>query len=172
MTGVETLFSWIEQTALSNWITGPSMLGFPAILSAHTLGMAFLAGTNAGVDLRLLGVADRVPLTALEKFYPVMWLALAVNFASGTLLFIGYPYKAATNPVFYLKLALIAVALYVAVRIRREVLRAPDPGAPVTKKRAQRLAIVSLVCWAGVITAGRLLAYTYTWLRVGVANNF
>ena len=26
----------------------------------------------------------------------------------------------------------------------------------------------SLVCWAASITAGRLLAYTYSWLLVGV----
>jgi hypothetical protein len=29
----------------------------------------------------------------------------------------------------------------------------------------RRLAIASLVCWGGAITAGRLLAYTYTRLR-------
>jgi hypothetical protein len=97
LTTIETIFDWIEHTPLSDWITGPSMLGFPTILSAHTLGMGFLAGTSAGIDLRLLGVAARVPITALEKFYPVMWLALSVNFTSGTLLFIGYPYKAVTN---------------------------------------------------------------------------
>jgi len=172
LTTIEAIFASIEQTALSEWVSGPSMLGFPTILSAHTLGMGFLAGTSAGIDLRLLGVAHRVPLSALEKFYPVIWLALVVNFASGTLLFIGYPYKAVTNPVFYLKLTLVAVAVYLAVRIRSDVLRAADPSAPDAQKRAQRLAIASLVCWAGAIAAGRLLAYTYTWLRVGMPNNF
>ena len=28
--------------------------------------------------------------------------------------------------------------------------------------RLRRLAMVSLACWAGAVTAGRLLAYTYT----------
>ena len=172
MTPIEMLFSWIEQTSLSEWISGPSMLAFPTILAAHTLGMGFLAGTSAGIDLRLLGVANRVPLSALEKFYPVMWLALVVNFASGTLLFIGYPYKAVTNPVFYVKLALIAAAIYLALRIRRDILRAPDTDQLVAQRRARLLAVASLVCWAGVITAGRLLAYTYSWLRVGMPNNF
>lgn len=169
---IESVFAWIEGTPLSDWITGPSMLAFPTILSAHTLGMGFLAGTNAGIDLRLLGVAGRVPISLLEKFYPVMWLALVVNFASGTLLFIGYPYKAVTNPVFYVKMALVVAAVYLAVRIRREVLRAPDPDDAATHMRAKWLAIASLSCWAGVITAGRLLAYTYNWLRVGIPNNF
>jgi hypothetical protein len=172
LTPIEAAFSWVENTPLSLWIRGESMLGFPTILSAHTLGMGFLAGTSAGIDLRVLGVADRVPLSALEKFYPVMWLALAVNFISGTLLLIGYPYKAFTNPVFYIKLALIALAVYLVVRIRNDVLRRPSMESAAALPHARRLAIISLACWAGAILAGRLLAYTYTWLRVGVQQSF
>ena len=172
MTPIENAFDWLEHTPLSMWVRGESMLAFPTILSAHTLGMGFLAGTSAGIDLRLLGVANRVPISALQSFYPVMWLALAVNFLSGTLLFIGYPYKAATNPLFYIKLALIAVAVTLAVRIRNRVLRQPDLEAAAVLRRGRTLAAISLGCWAGVIFAGRLLAYTYSWLLVGMPNNF
>lgn len=172
MTPLEAGFDWLEHTSLSMWMRGESMLAFPAILSAHTLGMGFLAGTSAGIDLRLLGVANRVPLSALAKFYPIMWLALAVSFASGTLLLIGYPYKAFTNPLFYVKLALIAVAVYLVVRIRRQVLVYPDPLPDNVLRNGRLLAIVSLGCWAGVIATGRLLAYTYSWLLVGMPNNF
>jgi hypothetical protein len=74
--------------------------------------------------------------------------------------------------VFYVKMALVVGAVYLAVRIRREILRAPDPNKPSVVNRAKVLAMVSLGCWIGVITAGRLLAYTYNWLRVGIPNNF
>jgi hypothetical protein len=172
MTPLEIVCAWIESTSLSMWIRGESMLAFPSILSAHTLGMGFLAGTSAGMDLRLLGFANRIPLAELAKFYWVMWLALAVNFASGVLLLIGYPYKAFTNPVFYVKLLLIAVAVYLTVRIRKEVLLQPDPEAPDVCRRGRLFGMISLGCWVSVILAGRLLAYTYTWLRVGMPNNF
>ena len=172
MTPVEAGFDWLEHTSLSIWVRGESMLAFPAILSAHTLGMGFLAGTSAGIDLRLLGIANRVPLSALAKFYPVMWLALALSFSSGTLLLIGYPYKAFTNPLFYVKLALIAAAVYLVVRIRRQVLLHSDPLPDSVLRNARLLAIVSLGCWAGVIATGRFLAYTYSWLLVGMPNNF
>ena len=172
MTPLEIVCGWVESTSLSMWIRGESMLGFPTILSAHTVGMGFLAGTSAGIDLRLLGAANRVPVSALAKFYPVIWLALALNFASGTLLLIGYPYKAFTNPLFYVKLSLIAVAVYLVVRIRKEVLLQPDPDAASVMRRGRQLAAISLACWAGVILTGRLLAYTYTWLRVGMPNSF
>ena len=40
------------------------------------------------------------------------------------------------------------------------------PDAPVLPPRLQALAVASLVCWAAGITAGRLLAYTYSRLTV------
>jgi len=101
--------------------------------------------------LRVLGVAPGIPLAAFNRFLPVMWLGLGLNVMSGVALLIGYPTKALTNPVFYLKLFLVAVAVVLVVVIRR-----PRPHAP------KRLAVVSLLCWAGAIVAGRLLAYTYT----------
>jgi hypothetical protein len=153
------------------WVRGPSLLVFPLIVSAHTLGMGFLAGTSAGIDFRILGVAKHVPLSALQKFYPIMWAALVVNFISGTLLLIGYPWKAVTNPVFYVKLSMIALGVYLLVKIRQEVLNQPELDAKV-QRRAKLLASVSLLAWASTILAGRLLAYTYTWLEVGVRGGF
>jgi len=122
------------------WVRGPSLLVFPLIVSAHTLGMGFLAGTSAGIDFRILGVAKRVPLSALQKFYPIMWAALTVNFISGTLLLIGYPWKAVTNPVFYVKLSMIALGVYLVVKIRQEVLNQPDLDDNKVKRRAKLLA--------------------------------
>jgi hypothetical protein len=172
MTPIEQFFDWFEHTDLSTWIRGESMLGFPLILTVHTIGMGFLAGTSSAIDLRILGVARGVPIAALEKFYPVLWLALAANFISGILLFIAYPYKAATNLDFYVKLSLIALAVVLAVKVRNEILRAPDVESVASGTRARRLALFSILSWAGAITAGRLLAYTFTWLRVGIPGGF
>ena len=175
MTPIEQFFDALEHTELSLWVRGPSMLAFPLILTVHTIGMGFLAGTSSAIDLRILGLARRVPLPALEKFYPIIWTALAANFVSGVLLFMGYPYKAFTNPVFYIKLSFIALAVYLMVKIRNEVLRrAPDdlPRETPLWRRARSLAAVSIFTWVGAITAGRLLAYTFTWLRVGIPGGF
>src|SRR6202140_3742528 len=171
MTPVEQVFDWIQHTDLSLWVSGPSMLAFPTILTVHVLGTGFLAGTSSGIALRSLGVARQVPLRLLELFYPILWVALAANVVSGTLLLIGYPYKAFTNPLFYVKLSLIALAIYLVVRIRNEVLRIPlgdeRPAPAAMWRRAKIFAGLSLACWMSVIAAGRFLAYTHTWLRVG-----
>jgi hypothetical protein len=174
VTPVEQFFDALEHTGLSLWVRGPSLLAFPLILSVHTIGMGFLAGTSSAIDLRILGLAPGVPLLALEKFYPILWAALAANSVSGVLLLAGYPYKAFSNPVFYVKLSFIALAIVLVLKIRNEVLRpaSGDASGKSIGPRAKQLALASLLSWIGAITAGRLLAYTYTWLRVGIPGGF
>jgi hypothetical protein len=91
-----------------------------------------------------------------------MWFGFWVNAASGLLLLIAYPTKALTNPVFYLKLSLIGLAMWVFAVLNRRVLCSPNAEPSGTFPGLKLLAAVSLVCWAGAITAGRLLAYTHT----------
>ena len=52
----------------------------------------------------------------------MLWLALALNAVTGILLLIAYPTKALTNPLFYLKLFLVAVAVTLVYRIATDVL--------------------------------------------------
>ncbi len=152
---------WLELSAFSTWMReSPSLFAFPIILAVHTIGLGLIAGINAALDLRMLGAAPHVPLAEFRRFLPIMWVGLWLNVASGIALLIAYPTKALTNPVFYLKLALIAVALVILRIVRRDALADNAPQA-VASGRLKRLAAASLVCWIGAITAGRLLAYTY-----------
>lgn len=167
---IDPFLAWVESTALSQWVVGsPSMFAFPGILTLHAIGMGFAVGVSAAIDLRILGVAPNVPLQELRRFLPILWAGFWLNAVSGVLLLIGYPTKALTNPVFYLKLTLIAVAMVLLVRISRQVFATGsgtssgplDPLDPPISSRLRNLAIASLICWSGAITAGRLLAYTY-----------
>src|SRR5438552_2358372 len=178
---------WLEATQFSTWMReSPSVWAFPAILSCHTVGMGLVAGINAALALRILGVAPGVPIREMKRFLPVMWFGFWLNAISGVALLIAYPTKALTNPDFYLKLGLIAIAIALVKPISRRVFREPfdssltasasspdvTPGTPsaarvTTARRAttgnvKMLAVASIVCWFGAITAGRLLAYTYT----------
>jgi hypothetical protein len=167
---LNSLFLWIEGTAFSTWIReSTSVLAFPAILSAHAIGMGLAAGINAVFALHLLGVAPGVPTRELRRFVPVMWVGFWLNVASGLLLLIAYPTKALTNPVFYLKMACIGGAMWLFIVIRRRVFGAPvspvgteDSDGGREARRLRLYAAASLACWTGAITAGRLLAYTYT----------
>ena len=141
------------------------MFAFPFILVVHAWGMGLLAGANAAIDLRVLGFAPRVPLAAMAKFYPVMWFGFVINAISGFLLLVGYPTKALTNPVFYLKIGCIVIGMMLMSRIRRRVVPSEEPYSG----SAGVMAVVSLAVWAGAIMAGRLLAYTCKYLMADQA---
>jgi hypothetical protein len=154
-------FYWIEQSTFSTWLReSPSLLVFPTILLLHTLGMGFLAGTNAAIDLRVLGVASKMRIAPMQQFYPLMWSGFWVNLATGIALVIAYPTQAFTNPVFYVKLGFIALAVTNTVMIRNAVFRDPALDERPVPTRWKILAAASLFFWAGAITAGRLLPYT------------
>jgi hypothetical protein len=149
--------TWLESTALSVWVReAPTMFAFPFILIVHAWGMGLIAGGNAAIDLRVLGFAPRVPLSAMAKFYPIMWFGFAINAISGFLLLMGYPTKALTNPVFYLKLACIVAGMVLMSWLRRRVVPKETPAVGIGKV----MAALSLIVWAGAIVSGRLLAYT------------
>ena len=154
---------WLESTAFSIWVReSPSLFAFPGILCCHTIGMGLVAGINGAIALRILDVAPGVPIAEMKRFLPVMWFGFWLNAASGVALLIAYPTKALTNPVFYLKLGLIALALMLLASITREIFRDGRAVDDSALKRLKILAAASLASWAGAIISGRLLAYTYT----------
>lgn len=153
---------WLESTAIGVWTReSPSIWAYPTVLTLHTIGLGMLVGANAIIDLRLLGFAPRIDLPSLAPLYRFMWAGFAINAITGVLLFVANATTKSTQPVFYLKLALIAAALVVTAAIRKAAARerssAPDPTASVMSPA--RLAVVSLVLWTGAIAAGRLMAY-------------
>ncbi len=122
-----------------------------------------MAGGNAAVDLRILGFAPKVELRAMEKFYPFMWLGFVINAISGVLLLIGYPTKALTNPVFYLKIGCILAGVILMTWLRRNVVTV-QTWSPA---KGKAFAAVSILLWVSAIFAGRLLAYTCTFIMAG-----
>ena len=160
---IDPFLLWVESTALSQWVTGsPSVaFGFPGILTLHAIGMGVAAGLATALDLRVLGVARGIPLMEFRRFVPILWAGFWLNAVSGVLLLIGYPTKALTNPVFYLKLTCIFIAMAILVRIDRRV-DAGLAGDSARERKLRRMAAISIACWIGAIFAGRFLAYTYS----------
>jgi hypothetical protein len=165
---MDSFLLWLESTAFSTWVReSPSVFAFPAILSCHTVGMGLAAGINASLALRVLGVAPGIAIHEMKRFFPVMWFGFWLNAISGVGLLVAYPTKALTNPLFYLKLILVAIAIALVKPIGHRVFADPAPNHDPTAGGVKKLAVTSLVCWAGVIVSGRLLAYTYSRLMQG-----
>jgi hypothetical protein len=152
------LLTFLEENALSVFIREfPSVFGFPTILFLHTLGLAMVAGVSIAVDLWVLrggAASGRLHIIGLAR---VMWLGFGINLVSGVALLLAYPAKALTNWVFYFKMLLVLLAVWVAARINRELMAAAQPSAAFD---ARRWATASLLLWSGAIVTGRLLAYT------------
>lgn len=145
-------FSWVSESA---W-------GYPIVLSAHAIGMSIIVGTVTVISLRVLGLARAAPVKSLQRMSVVAWLGVAVNALSGVALFASDAPRFFFHPVFWAKIALIAlgaVSVWHLLRTLRETdatllegMRAPSG--------ARRVAAASLVFWMGALVAGRLIAYT------------
>ena len=138
-----------------------SAWGWPAVESLHFLGLSLLLGAVGVFDLRMLGVARGIGMGAFHRLVPWGVGGYALNVMTGFLFVTSAPDQYVYNPAFQVKLGLMAVAglnvvffyRFVFARVRS----APDDAhAPRAAKVA---AAVSLGCWIGVITCGRLITY-------------
>jgi hypothetical protein len=150
-----TIVAAIDQSALANFVRDTIWV-YPLMLVLHAIGLAFAAGVSVAMNLRVLGVATGLPLTAMRRIQPLFYSALAVNAISGVGLVLNNPAKWLVDPLFYVKLALLACALIDSAVLARRVF-AVASAIP----HARILAVASLVLWASAITAGRMLAYPY-----------
>lgn len=150
----------LEQSGFSTWVReGGTLWGYPAILFAHTIGLSTLAGVNAGIDLRILGFGEQVPLSPLKRLFPLLWTAFAVTALSGTALLVADASARLSSPVFYVKMLFVALALANLQLIKVSVFKGPLTDASPIPANARLLAITSLLFWIGATTAGRLMAY-------------
>jgi hypothetical protein len=150
----------IEQSSFSQWVTGSSsVFAFPSILLLHTIGMGVVVGINAGIDLRILGLAPALPLAPLEKYFPLLWVGFWVNAVTGLILLGADATTKMINPDFYVKMTFIALALINLRILRKRVFRDPLIDKKPLTSDVKVLAVLSMICWLGAITAGRLMAY-------------
>ena len=121
--------------------------------------MAVVVGLVAGIDLRILGFAPALPLSAMQKFLPIMWVAFWINAVTGTILLVADATTKMTNPDFGVKMVFIVLAVLTQRMIEKRVFRDPQIDKGPLSANVRMLAVASLACWLGAITAGRLLAY-------------
>jgi hypothetical protein len=95
----------------------------------------------------------------MQKLLPIMWAAFWVNAATGTILLIADATTKLRNPDFFVKMGFILLAVITQRLIEKRVFRDPHVDKAALTTNARLLAVASLVCWLGAITAGRLLAY-------------
>jgi hypothetical protein len=133
---------------------------YPLVNAAHVFGIALLVGSILPVDLRLLGLFRRVPLSG---FVPVMTafsaVGLAIAMVSGVLLFTVQALDYVYNPAFLTKIALVAIGLVNAVALRfTGAWRAARAGNGIGAG-LRAAALLSLVIWPAALLSGRWIGY-------------
>jgi hypothetical protein len=162
------VLEWLDSTQLAVWLReSPSIWASATVLTLHTTGLAVLVGASWVLDLRLLGISRKIPLSAFRWVFAAVAIGLFVNVVTGVLLFVKNATTWGTSLPFLVKMCLVVASASTLLPIRRYVLshaggnisssRAEAPGAKAG--HARLLAIASIIAWSAAITAGRLLAY-------------
>ena len=131
-----------------------SAWAFPLLEIVHIAAIAAMVGTVLTVEMRTLGVQKAIALPELGRLgAKIAMVAFSIIIVSGSLLLLSDLQGYLGNRAFTIKLGLITLAaINMVVFHLRNSLARPDAIA-----RAQ--AVLSLMLWLGVISAGRLIAY-------------
>jgi hypothetical protein len=154
------LLVWMEATALAAFVRTVPWV-YPAVETAHYLGLVFLMGGIMLIDLRLLGFARALPVSSMIGLLPWVWVGFVINVISGSIMFVYGATKFGVNPVFWLKMLFVVLAGANAFVFSRAAARSGsqwlDNGNVPPFVKA--VATASLMLWVCVVTTGRGMAY-------------
>jgi len=158
---IEALTRWLESTWLSNAFLDNGAWSWPMAESLHFIGLTFLVGGISLIDLRILGLGKGIRIADMHKLVGFVVAGFVLNVLTGSLFVIGQPDQYFLNRAFHFKLVFLTIAGLNVLAFYSTVFKqlkqlGPHEEAPVA---ARCMAAVSLLCWIGVICAGRLLTF-------------
>jgi hypothetical protein len=155
---------WLESTPWSIALH-ESIWGYPIIESVHVLTLCLFLGLAVMLDLRLLGVTMlRTPASeVMGRLLPWTIAGFGIMVMSGALLFYAIPVKTYLNIFFRVKVAFLLLAGVNTAVFHLTIFRSMSEWDldPVPPRRARWAAGLSLVLWAGIVVAGRMIAYNW-----------
>ena len=163
MTGEAASIEWLAAIEAARPIAAlrQSTWAYPAVETAHILGIVAAIGSTVIFDLRLVGAGRALPAERLARLLlPVVLVGLLLLVPSGLLLFATDARATWASPIFRTKLLLIATGAANALLFHLTVWRsAPDWRDGPTPVAAKLSGAFSLVVWASVVACGRWIAY-------------
>jgi hypothetical protein len=159
---LKELCNWLAATSLSHTIQTVSWI-IPTVQTIHILSVAVLFTSAVLVDLRVWRLLERdVPASDVaRRLLPPIWPIVLVLLITGSVLIIGEPRRSLLNSTFYLKMALLAVALVLTAILQWSLSSAPKmPNKNARWLVEQSAATASILVWSGILFAGRWIAYT------------
>jgi hypothetical protein len=153
---------WLQATPFSVTVQSVGWV-IPLLQSVHILMIGVVFVSMLMIVLRIL---ERVRMDqsigdVWRRFAPWMWSALVVMTLTGLLLVVGEPVREFTSLSFWLKMALLIVAVASAVAFGRSMRPATLAGgeALVFSPGKKSAAVATVVLWLAIIFLGRAIAY-------------
>lgn len=159
---VEELCDWLSKTRLSvafqtaEWFV-------PLVQTIHILAIAIFLISVYVIGMRLLGVTRSARSIAplMQRSAPWIWGALTVLLLTGMLLTITEPARELLNWAFRTKMVLVLI-LATLLAVTQSTMR-HDPeywsASPGRKLAGRSIGLLVLIMGAGIVTAGRWIAY-------------
>jgi hypothetical protein len=152
------MVEWLAHTSYAEWV---NMWGWPLALTIHAFGTATVVGLMFIIGLRLFGMFQTIPFTAMNKLVPFVWVAAACQIISGVTLWITKPTQYLADGMFEVKVTLLIIAIvvtwYLHKTMKREAASWESKGA--VSSRGLKLVSAACLLWAAVTIGGRLTAY-------------
>jgi hypothetical protein len=142
-----------------------SLYVYPLVESTHVLALTVFVGLAVMLDLRLLGLTMRhVPVSeVMRRLLPWTKAGFVVMVVTGALLFYAIPVRTYQSIFFRIKVLMLLLAglnvWLFHTRVERRL--AEWDTAAVTPRAARVAAVTSLVLWAAIVIAGRMIAYNW-----------
>jgi hypothetical protein len=140
------------------WVVNNTWV-WPACETLHFVGLCLLFAAVLLVDLRALGFAKGVPISAVYQLLPVGILGFGINMVTGFLFFLGAPQQYVENGTFAWKFVFLALAaandLYFMLSNKTWGLGRGDEAPAVAKFVAGS----GIFLWIGVLFFGHMLPF-------------
>lgn len=159
---IKEFCDWLSATNVSvafqsaNWFV-------PTVQTVHIISIAILLTSVYVVSFRLIGVTRRgQPLAVLvAKSTPWVWIALCVLLGTGILLTITEPARELLNWAFRVKMLMVIALAAILLIVQTRTRHSPEYFTESPKRRlaARAIGIAAVIIGAGIVTAGRWIAY-------------
>jgi len=153
------LAHWLSTTTLATYMNG--RWEWPIAESLHFIGLSLLIGTIGLFDLRLMGLAKQIPISALHRLIPWGIGGYVINILTGICFLTAAADQYMYNPSFQLKILSMMIAganvvFFYSTMFTKVKALGPGENAPWP---ARIVGGVSLTCWLCVIMFGRGLTF-------------
>jgi hypothetical protein len=151
--------NWLSHTHASEVVSTVTWI-IPTTQIIHIVCVTIVLVPMLMLDLRMMGViGTRQSISAVaDRFIPPVWIALVILFLTGVVLTIGEPGRELLSNAFRLKMILVAIVAVITLFVQRRI----KGDATFWESRpglAKLVALVSMMLWLAILTAGRMIAY-------------